>query len=379
MHLFSINTSTALAALFIFSYNAMVNSSEAYVIDSPAARYPAATGVLPPQSSPLSLEDLLGVVKKERKRPEIESLSWCPQGHNTWRWKGNDINYIEMGDPSKPALLLIHGFGVSSYHFRRNIPELAKDYHVYAFDMLGFGCSSMPLQDYEPEVWRDQTVDFIAEVIGKPTAIAGNSLGGLTALYASSMEKVKPLVTGCILLNAALRFKGHSNLQAFLSRASSSSSSSDVDAPKNEILDKIWGFFQRLVLNASFAHSKTPEAIEKVLRKLYAVSQLHVDDELIESIQHSSRQENAREIYYRVLSKNGPGTNVFADDLLAKLECPLLLCWGTKDPCFKTTSCDKIQALYRKTIRMDINAGHCPHDEAPFETNAAIRYFMATL
>ena len=31
---------------------------------------------------------------------------------------------IERGDKSKPALLLIHGFGASAYHWRYNVPEL---------------------------------------------------------------------------------------------------------------------------------------------------------------------------------------------------------------------------------------------------------------
>jgi len=75
-----------------------------------------------------------------------DKLPWVQDGYGTWKWRENNINYLEMGDPSKPALLLIHGFGASSYHFRYNIPTLARDYHVFAFDLLGFGLSSKPIQ-----------------------------------------------------------------------------------------------------------------------------------------------------------------------------------------------------------------------------------------
>lgn len=34
-------------------------------------------------------------------------------------------------------VLLIHGFGASAYHFRYNVPELAKQCQVYAIDCLG--------------------------------------------------------------------------------------------------------------------------------------------------------------------------------------------------------------------------------------------------
>ncbi|CAB9499646.1 Pheophytinase, chloroplastic [Seminavis robusta] len=298
-------------------------------------------------------------------------VSWKPEGHNTWHWLGNKINYIEMGDPSKPALLLIHGFGVSSFHFRHNLPELSKNYHVYAFDMLGFGCSSMPVQDYEPEVWRDQTIAFVQEVIGRPTAIAGNSLGGLAALYAAASQKLQHLVTGCILMNAALRFKSTEPKHAFVS------TKCEEDQANPKLITKMWGSFQRLVLGASFEFTKQPERIEKVLRHVYAVNTANVDGELIESIKHSSLHENAAEVYYRVLSKNGAGTKIFADDLLAQLKCPLMLCWGTKDPWFKTDACEKIQALYKQTLRVDVSAGHCPHDENPDDVNSAIHSFMS--
>lgn len=38
-------------------------------------------------------------------------------------------------------MVLVHGYGASAYHWRYNIPELAKYCRVYAVDMLGFGWS----------------------------------------------------------------------------------------------------------------------------------------------------------------------------------------------------------------------------------------------
>ena len=63
---------------------------------------------------------------------------------------GLTIAYREAGDPSKPALLLLHGFPTSSHMFRDLIPELAGDYHIIAPDYPGFGASDMPLAaDYD--------------------------------------------------------------------------------------------------------------------------------------------------------------------------------------------------------------------------------------
>ena len=64
--------------------------------------------------------------------------------------QGIDIAYREAGDPSKPALLLLHGFPTSSHMYRELIPKLSNKYHVIAPDYPGFGASDMPaLGDFE--------------------------------------------------------------------------------------------------------------------------------------------------------------------------------------------------------------------------------------
>jgi pimeloyl-ACP methyl ester carboxylesterase len=54
------------------------------------------------------------------------------------------IFYREAGDPSHPALLLLHGFPTSSHMFRNLIPLLADRYHVVAPDLPGFGFTEAP-------------------------------------------------------------------------------------------------------------------------------------------------------------------------------------------------------------------------------------------
>ena len=58
--------------------------------------------------------------------------------------QGIDIAYREAGDPSNPAIVLLHGFPTSSHMFRELIPQLADNYHVIAPDYPGFGASAMP-------------------------------------------------------------------------------------------------------------------------------------------------------------------------------------------------------------------------------------------
>ena len=100
------------------------------------------------------------------------------------------------------AILLIHGFGASTDHWRFNIPILSKKYEVHAMDLLGFGKSPKPQDvEYSGSLWKDQVIAYVKEKIKKPTVVVGNSLGGYAALAAGS--ELNELNAGVILLNAA--------------------------------------------------------------------------------------------------------------------------------------------------------------------------------
>lgn len=81
---------------------------------------------------------------------------------------GVDVFYREAGDPSKPTILLLHGFPTSSHMFRNLIPALADRYHLVAPDYPGFGHSAMP----DPATFA-YTFDNLANVISKFTRQVG--------------------------------------------------------------------------------------------------------------------------------------------------------------------------------------------------------------
>jgi pimeloyl-ACP methyl ester carboxylesterase len=61
--------------------------------------------------------------------------------------EGHELFLREAGDPSQPAVVLLHGFPASSFMFRDLIAALAGRYHVVAPDHLGFGRSASPSVD----------------------------------------------------------------------------------------------------------------------------------------------------------------------------------------------------------------------------------------
>jgi pimeloyl-ACP methyl ester carboxylesterase len=82
-----------------------------------------------------------------------------------------------------PPLLLIHGFGASSYSWRAVRSELARTNHVIAIDLKGFGRSDKPLdEDYSALDQAKVLVQFLDQRGLKEISVAGHSFGGGVAL-----------------------------------------------------------------------------------------------------------------------------------------------------------------------------------------------------
>ena len=56
---------------------------------------------------------------------------------------GTELAVVTAGNPSHPALLLLHGFPSSARTFREIVPVLAQTAHVIAPDLPGFGASDV--------------------------------------------------------------------------------------------------------------------------------------------------------------------------------------------------------------------------------------------
>jgi pimeloyl-ACP methyl ester carboxylesterase len=73
-----------------------------------------------------------------------------------------NLFYREAGDPSKPTILLLHGFPSSSNMFRNLMEQLSLEYHLIAPDYPGFGYSSCPAPaEFE------YSFDHLGEIIGQ--------------------------------------------------------------------------------------------------------------------------------------------------------------------------------------------------------------------
>ena len=123
-----------------------------------------------------------------------------------WLWRGFAIRYQSAGAQGSP-ILLVHGFGASIDHWRKNISALAAANRVYAIDLIGFGKSAKPQPNhplaYTFETWGEQVVAFCQEIIGEPVFLVGNSIGCVVTLQTAVMAP--DWVRGVAMLDCSLR------------------------------------------------------------------------------------------------------------------------------------------------------------------------------
>ncbi len=286
----------------------------------------------------------------------------------SWNFLNYPIHVISDNvdnSSSKIAILLIHGFGASTDHWRFNIPALSSKYEVHAFDLLGFGKSPKPRDvEYSGSLWKEQAVAYVKEVIQKPTVIVGNSLGGYAALAAGA--ELKELSAGVILLNAAGYFSEEKLIKKNMLQTS-------IETVAGIFLKNV--VLQRLI----FENMRNPKNIKKTLNQVY-VDKKNVDDYLVESIRNPSLDIGAFNVFRSVFNPSGPQGEPL-DSLFNKLNAPLLLLWGSKDPWMNTP---KKRDLYKKytpenTTEVILDAGHCPHDEIPDKVNHHILDWLKLL
>ena len=287
------------------------------------------------------------------------STTTQPIAGQYWLWREQKIYFVKAGhNPQLPPLLLVHGFGASTDHWRKNISELSQDFEVYAIDLLGFGRSQKPAWEYSGDLWRDQLHDFITENIQRPTVIAGNSLGGYSSLCVAAGYPQS--VAGIILLNSAGPFTDTNPL-----------GSKKVNPVQKAIAKNLQGILRQPWANQLlFNFVRRKSRIRSTLKKVY-LDQSAVTEQLVEEIYQPSCDEGAAKVFGSVFS-TPQGKKV--DELLGAMSCPLLMIWGEGDPWMNSSSRGaKFREFYPSLTEHYIKAGHCPHDESPEVVNGLMR------
>lgn len=277
-----------------------------------------------------------------------------------WTWQGYKIQYTVMGT-GRP-LVLVHGFGASLGHWRKNIPVLANaGYQVFAIDLLGFGGSEKAPINYTIEVWVELLKDFWTAHIKEPAVFIGNSIGALISLMV--LTEHPEIAAGGVLINSAggLSHRPH-----------------ELNPPLRIVMSA----FNRVVRspltgNLVFNRIRQKAQIRRTLYQVYRNREA-VTDELVDLIYTPACDPGAQQVFASILTAP-PGPT--PAELLPKVERPLLVIWGADDPWTPITGAKIYEEARENGKSIKIipipNAGHCPHDEVPDVVNTQIVDWLA--
>jgi pimeloyl-ACP methyl ester carboxylesterase len=297
--------------------------------------------------------------------------------HSTWIWQGLAVHWRHVApapgcSTMAGTVVLLHGFGTASGHWRRNALALAgAGWRVYALDLIGFGASDQPgpnrRRRLDNRLWARQVQAFLAEVVGAPAVLVGHSLGGLVALTCAALFPgwVGAVVAAPLPDPALLLAQG-----SFPPRR----------RPWRRRL-KRWGVIVlcRLLplelLVPLLAHSPL---LALGIQSAYA-SPVIGDQELFRLIAWPARRPGAvRALRAMSIAMALRPHAATAPSLLRRLQRPLLLIWGHGDQLVPIQVAEQIRRLRPELPLVDLrHCGHCPHDEVPEAFNAVLLTWLA--
>lgn len=298
-------------------------------------------------------------------------------------------------------MVLLHGFGVGSFHFESQLQALAAmGFAVYAADNVGAGLS-WPSEDVAPRkpadaqgfwwgfgdepqpqykdlvigegLWLEQAKAFIRECVEEPEVhLCGNSLGGYLATLAAAdlLEEgsADPRIRGLVLLNATpiWGFTPNPERQPFLNSFFPWSGALPVPG------------YVRVLAETWYNALRDPGTVGSML-KLVTASPASVGEKVPQQIATMASHPGGASAFAQILfSPKSPRTFGEALRLCADSGLRILLLYGADDPFVNTVCghCAKLDAPGAAHWQL-APSGHCPHHETPKAVNEALRrWFM---
>lgn len=112
------------------------------------------------------------------------------------------LGVLVAGDPSKPSLVLLHGWPHSKEVYDQVIDDLAPDYYVLAFDLPAIGDSCGAPNSADKKTLADILLGAAERAGAQSIVVAGFDVGGMIA-YAAARD-YGHRIQGAVVMNTVL-------------------------------------------------------------------------------------------------------------------------------------------------------------------------------
>jgi len=267
----------------------------------------------------------------------------APPEQKTVEVLGARIRYYELGPPSAPTVLILHGLGDRGRNHLRSALGLARSFHVLVPDQIGHGRSDKPRLSYRIRTFSDFDAGFLKALGVRRAHVTGASLGGWIA--ADLAIRYPQLVDRLVLVDSA----GVSPPGRKLGRE---------DIPKELYVTSLSD--QRKVLERVFLDKAT------------------ISDALVEAAFRDHVQDDDGGTIASILDGIAADEESL-DTRAAQIKSPTLIVWCREDALLPVQGADALKAAIpgSSLVLLD-GCGHVPDAERTDEYNAAVLRFLGT-
>ena len=272
--------------------------------------------------------------------------SWHPDG----RWMDVDgvrAHVVRRGNKDLPTLVLIHGFLMSSWAWRRNIDALSGEFDVIAPCLRGFGWSERDNGRHDLPGLGQFVLSMLDGLDVDRFSVIGNSLGGALAVW---LSRVAPDRVERIGLVNALAIR-------------------DL-APKVPAL-------LTMPFMAPIYRVAIQPTVARFGLQVLAYKGIRVGAEYLAGFQEQIRPRRTVRTMLSV-ARDLTAIVTWVDGELEHITQPVLILWGDRDGILGARPGPLLKARIPDARLITFpECGHCPHEEAPERFNTAIRAFFA--
>lgn len=282
---------------------------------------------------------------------------------------GVTLNVALAGDPSRPAVILLHGFPESHRTWREVAPRLADEFHLVMPDQRGFAGSDLPQEKsaYKTDVLVDDIFALADALAIERFALVGHDWGG--AISWAAALRGDPRLTRLAIVNAPHPVLFQKSLIEDADQRAASQYITAFRAPGFEKIVEAQGFewFFERTFSGHVDLSKIPEAEKRQYIADWS----------------QPGAFNAMLNWYRAAKVMVPPpiVTVPLPDLLLRafpsVKVPTLVIWGMKDSALLPVQLDGLDQLVDDlTVVRLPNAGHFAPWEAGDEVAGVLRDWL---
>lgn len=302
----------------------------------------------------------LAAVNARIKRQAVEPDDSALGGQaSIYDWREGRIVYQTAGEVSSGLpIVLVHGIGagISSFMWRKNFDVLARDFRIYALDLLGFGFSDKPAGvSYSADLYVDLLADFISDVAGSPVNLVAASLGAAYCVRVA--DEYPELVNSLVLVSPT----GADNLRSRPGMAGAA----------------FYGLMNSPVLGTSFYNVVASErSIGEYARDQLFFDRRRVTERLIAHHYATSHLPGAQ---YAIAAFLAGYLNTDIRESFSRLTQPVMLVWGKQDIANPIDQAADLLRLYpHADLEIFDRCRLTPPEEYPEKFNALVRRTLET-